>query len=36
VVAVIGAAAAAPSRRKPPASDRQQADLFPAVTPKAL
>ncbi|MGA9717651.1 MAG: hypothetical protein WBQ79_05160 [Acidobacteriaceae bacterium] len=36
VVAVIGAATASPSRRKPPASDRQQADLFPAVTPKAL
>ncbi len=36
VIAVIGAAAASPIKRKPPASDRQQADLFPVSTPKAL
>ena len=36
VVAVIGGAAVAADKRKPPASARQQGDLFPAVTPKAL
>jgi hypothetical protein len=37
VLAVIGAAAASPAaKRKPPASDRRQTDLFPAATPKAL
>lgn len=36
VVAVIGAAAASPGKRKPPVADRQQADLFPIATPKAL
>jgi hypothetical protein len=36
VVAVIGASVAAPQKRKPPASDRRQTDLFPAATPKAL
>jgi hypothetical protein len=35
IVAVIGASAA-PAKRKPPASDRGQADLFPAATPRAL
>ena len=36
VVAVIGGAAVTADKRKPPASARQQGDLFPAVTPKAL
>jgi hypothetical protein len=37
VVSVIGASsAAAAPKHKPPASDRQQADLFPAATPRAL
>lgn len=36
IVAVIGTSAASPAKRKPPASDRAQADLFPAATPKAL
>jgi hypothetical protein len=36
VVAVIGASAAAPAKRKPPASAPGQADLFPVSTPKAL
>jgi hypothetical protein len=36
IVAVIGASAASPAKRKPPASDRGQADLFPAATPRAL
>jgi hypothetical protein len=36
VVSVIGAAAAAPQKRKPPASAPGQADLFPVATPKAL
>ena len=35
IVAVIGTSAASPAKRKPPASDRGQADLFPAATPKA-
>jgi hypothetical protein len=35
VVAVIGASVAAPQKRKPPASDRRQTDLFPVATPKA-
>jgi hypothetical protein len=36
VMAVIGGAAVTADKRKPPASARQQGDLFPAVTPKAL
>jgi uncharacterized protein DUF6982 len=36
VVSVIGASAASPGKRKPPASARGQADLFPAATPRAL
>jgi hypothetical protein len=36
VVAVIGASVATASGRKPPASTRQQGDLFPVATPKAL
>jgi hypothetical protein len=36
VVAVIGASAASPAKRKPPASAPGQADLFPSATPKAL
>ena len=36
VVSVIGASNAAAGKRKPPASAREQADLFPAVTPRAL
>ncbi len=36
VVAVIGGAAVTADKRKPPASARQQGDLFPAATPKAL
>jgi hypothetical protein len=36
VVAVIGAATTSAGKRKPPASARQQGDLFPAATPRAL
>jgi hypothetical protein len=36
VLSVIGTSAATPGKRKPPASVRQQGDLFPAATPKAL
>ena len=36
IVSVIGASNAAAPKRKPPASDRGQADLFPAATPRAL
>jgi hypothetical protein len=36
VVAVIGANTATAGQRKPPASARQQGDLFPVATPKAL
>ena len=36
IVSVIGASAAPPVKRKPPTSDRRQADLFPTATPKAL
>jgi hypothetical protein len=36
IVAVIGATTAITGKRKPPASARQQGDLFPAATPKAL
>jgi Family of unknown function (DUF6982) len=36
VVAVIGGAAVTADKRKPPASARQQGDLFTAATPKAL
>jgi hypothetical protein len=36
IVAVIGASAASPAKRKPPASAPGQADLFPAAAPKAL
>lgn len=36
VVSVIGASSAAAPKRKPPASDRRQADLFPTATPRAL
>lgn len=37
IVAVIGAAAVGtPAKRKPPTSAREQTDLFPAVTPRAL
>ena len=36
IVSVIGASNAAAPKRKPPTSDRGQADLFPAVTPRAL
>lgn len=36
VVAVIGASTATGGQRKPPASARQQGDLFPLATPKAL
>ena len=36
VVAVIGASCRIAIKRKPPASDRQQADLFPVATPKTL
>jgi hypothetical protein len=36
VVAVIGGAAVTADKRKPPTSARQQGDLFPAATPKAL
>ena len=36
IVAVIGTSAASPAKRKPPASDRGQADLFPSATPRAL
>jgi hypothetical protein len=36
VVSVIGAGNAAAPKRKPPASDRGQADLFPAAAPRAL
>jgi hypothetical protein len=36
IVAVIGGAVATTGKRKPPASERQQGDLFPAATPKAL
>lgn len=36
VVAVIGAATTTVGKRKPPTSARQQGDLFPAATPKAL
>jgi hypothetical protein len=36
VVAVIGASAATPAKRKPPTSAPGQADLFPLSTPKAL
>jgi hypothetical protein len=36
VVAVIGATATTTGKRKPPSSDRRQADLFAAATPKAL
>jgi hypothetical protein len=36
IVSVIGASSAAAPKRKPPASDRGQADLFPATTPRAL
>jgi hypothetical protein len=35
IVSVISATAA-PGKRKPPASAREQADLFPVATPKAL
>ena len=35
VIAVIGASGAT-TGRKPPASARQQGDLFPVATPKAL
>lgn len=36
VVSVIGTSSAAAPKRKPPASDRRQADLFPAATPRVL
>ena len=36
IVSVIGTSSAAAPKRKPPASDRAQADLFPAATPRAL
>ncbi|HEY3988557.1 MAG TPA: hypothetical protein VGM02_04605 [Acidobacteriaceae bacterium] len=36
IVAVIGTTAVAAPKRKPPASDRRQADLFPAATPRVL
>jgi hypothetical protein len=36
IVSVIGASSAAAPKRKPPAPDRRQADLFPAATPRAL
>ena len=36
IVAVIGGAVATSGKRKPPASAREQGDLFPAATPKAL
>ncbi len=36
IVSVIGAAATAPAKRKPPASTRDQTDLFPATTPRVL
>jgi hypothetical protein len=36
VVAVIGGAAATIGKRKPPASAREQGDLFPAAAPRAL
>jgi hypothetical protein len=36
IVSVIGTSAASPVKRKPPASAREQGDLFPAATPKAL
>jgi hypothetical protein len=36
VIAVIGASGAGTGKRKPPASARQQGDLFPIATPKAL
>jgi hypothetical protein len=36
IVSVIGASSAATPKRKPPAPDRGQADLFPAATPRAL
>jgi hypothetical protein len=36
IVAVIGASAASPAKRKPPASAREQGDLFPAAAPRAL
>ena len=35
IVAVIGTSAASPAKRKPPVSDRGQADLFPVAAPKA-
>jgi hypothetical protein len=36
IVSVIGSSSAAAPKRKPPASDRRQADLFPTATPRAL